>query len=217
MPSGQLTVTPVTMRGLEDSDFAESRTFVGCFVIPNEKHRTRSSNGPEPQWNHPLVCNVPEGYSALQIELVNEDPERAGVIGGARVNLNQVFAEGRTEDWISIVGREYEPIGEIMVVLQFQGSDGEAEGYAGGYSEENKLVAAEGERSMGDEEEEKKIPDWVKYGGMALAGAAAIGLGAYAYHKYKENEEEEEEAEGLEVREKDDDSSSSSSSSSDED
>lgn len=32
----------------------DSKTFVGCYIDHNDKHRTRSAEGPEPEWNHTL-------------------------------------------------------------------------------------------------------------------------------------------------------------------
>ncbi|KAI9496602.1 hypothetical protein BDB00DRAFT_890956 [Zychaea mexicana] len=207
MPCGRLTVNAVAMRGLDEAGFGECPTFLGCYVVPQEKHRTRTASGPEPQWNHPLYCDVPEGWNNLQIEVVSEDPERAGVIGGARVNLNQVFAEGRCEDWVSVMGREFESIGQALLVLEFQ-SFGEGEGSAGAapYSDEKPMPAPPAERSVEEEEqEEKKVPDWVKYGAMAVGGIAAVGLAAWGAHELKEHFEEkaaaEEEAAALEVGE----------------
>ncbi|KAI9268279.1 hypothetical protein BDA99DRAFT_360711 [Phascolomyces articulosus] len=155
------------MRGLDEAGYGESKTFLGCYVVPAEKHRTRSDSGPEPEWNHPLYCDVPEGWTNLQLEIVNEDPERAGVIGGARVSLYQVFAEGQSEEWIAIMGRDFEPIGQLLLKLTFQSFGDEAEGYAGAapYNEEKPMPPPPeyASRSMEEEEqqEEKKVPDWV--------------------------------------------------------
>lgn len=44
----------VTIRGLAEAGFADSRTFVGCYIVPTDKHRTQSDDGPEPRWNHTL-------------------------------------------------------------------------------------------------------------------------------------------------------------------
>lgn len=66
----------MSLRGLEDTEYegkdmgwctcysidvyadddidVESKTFVGCYIDHNDKHRTRSAEGPEPEWNHTL-------------------------------------------------------------------------------------------------------------------------------------------------------------------
>ncbi|KAI7882179.1 hypothetical protein K492DRAFT_236209, partial [Lichtheimia hyalospora FSU 10163] len=185
MASGQLLVTPVSLRGLEDTEYEESKTFVGCYIDHNDKHRTRSAEGPEPEWNHTLKCTVPAGAVYLQVEVVNEDPEKPGVIGGSRISLYAVFNERSTEEWISIVNSQGEPVGQLLLKLEFDGE------YDGG-----EIESYQATRNLDEEdEEEKKVPDWVKYGGMALGAAAAIGFGVWAYHEYKERKEEEEEEE----------------------
>ena len=111
--------------------------------------------------------DVPEGWNHLQIEVVSENPEQPGVIGGARVNLNEAFAEGRSEEWVSIMGRDFEPIGQVLLNLTFQSFGDEAEGYAGAapYNDEKPMPPPPeyASRSVDspEEEEEKKVPDWV--------------------------------------------------------
>ncbi|KAI9315155.1 hypothetical protein BX666DRAFT_1959713 [Dichotomocladium elegans] len=215
MASGQLSVTPVTARGLEDAGLGGARTFIGCYIDPSQKHRTRSANGPEPEWNHTLYCNVCPGNSYLQVELVNEDPECPGVVGGARVALFQVFNEGRVEQWVTIVGHQNEPVAQLLLHLEFKGE------FAAGDEEEQHSRGVEQEQ-----EEEDGVPTWVKFGGAALGAAAVVGLGVWAYHEYKEDQEEEERkkeeeagehnyyGEGHRHEDEDEDGSSSSSSSS---
>lgn len=38
--------------------YKESKTFIGCYIDPSDKHRTRSAEGPEPEWNHTLTWYV---------------------------------------------------------------------------------------------------------------------------------------------------------------
>lgn len=120
--------------------YKESKTFIGCYIDPSDKHRTRSAEGPEPEWNHTLTwyvyssdvwyrrwtcnlhssnSNVPAGAVYLQVEVVNEDPEKPGVIGGSRISLYAVFNERSTEEWISIVDSHGEPVGQLLLKLEF--------------------------------------------------------------------------------------------------
>ncbi|KAI9030763.1 C2 domain-containing protein [Phycomyces nitens] len=119
MPSGNLQVTAVTMRGLAEHGLSESSPFVGCFVDPSQKQRTQAAPGPEPQWNQTLNFTVPEGKSSLNLEVVNEDQSRPGVLGGGSVDLNQVFHEGRAEQWVNIISHNGEQLGHLYVKLVF--------------------------------------------------------------------------------------------------
>ncbi|KAL0087889.1 C2 domain-containing protein [Phycomyces blakesleeanus] len=119
MPSGKLQVTAVTMRGLAENGLSESRPFVGCFVDASEKQRTQSAAGPEPQWNQTLTFNVSEGKSTLNVEVVNEDQNRPGVLGGGSVDLNQVFQQGRAEQWVNIASHNGEQLGHLYINLVF--------------------------------------------------------------------------------------------------
>ncbi|KAG0164017.1 hypothetical protein DFQ28_010930 [Apophysomyces sp. BC1034] len=262
MPAGKLQVTAVTLRGLAENGLAESMTFLGCFVSPSEKHRTRSAAGPEPQWNQTLHCTVPEGESALHVEVVNEDPGRPGILGGGSVDLAPVFAQGRAEQWVAINTPHGQPLGHAYLNLTFAREGGaESPVYAGagapppvyngppGYPQEKQAPPHYPERgqsysSLGPEQplppnygsgtpppfsppapvaygqpqspigstgspytpnpeqspekQKKKVPEWMKYGGAALAGAAAVGLGTWVAHEVKEHNEEEAEREAQE-------------------
>lgn len=68
---------------------------------------------------HPSNSNVPAGAVYLQVEVVNEDPEKPGVIGGSRISLYAVFNERSTEEWISIVDSHGEPVGQLLLKLEF--------------------------------------------------------------------------------------------------
>ncbi|KAF7724389.1 hypothetical protein EC973_001114 [Apophysomyces ossiformis] len=262
MPTGNLQVTAVTIRGLAEHGLTESMTFFGCFVSPSEKHRTRSAPGPEPQWNQTLHCTVPEGQSVLHVEIVNEDPNRPGILGGGQVELGPVFAQGHAEQWVQINTPHGQPLGHAYLNLTFAGEGGAglhvATGAAApppmydgppGYPQEKQAPPphyperGHSYSSLGPEQplppnygsgtpppfsppapvaygqpqspagtsgspytpttespekQKKKIPEWMKYGGAALAGAAAVGLGTWVAHEVKEHNEEEAEREARE-------------------
>ncbi|ORY98466.1 hypothetical protein BCR43DRAFT_522599 [Syncephalastrum racemosum] len=130
MPQGRLLVTAVTVRGLSEAGFAESNTFLGCFVQQHDKKRTRSEQGPEPQWNQLLCCDIPsEDADTLYVEIVNEDPRRPGILGGGRVDLKSVFEEGHAEEWVSVVGQSGDIICQALVNIAFQNQDDEPPAY----------------------------------------------------------------------------------------
>ncbi|RCI00766.1 hypothetical protein CU097_010883 [Rhizopus azygosporus] len=122
MAVGKLTVAPVTARGLAHIEGA--KLFVGCFLHESEKHRTHSVDGPEPMWSNILTCNVSEGQKVLTVELVNESPNRGGLLAYGKVELDQVFNQGTASKWVALTSAANgQPFGELKLDLSFNGSN----------------------------------------------------------------------------------------------
>ncbi|KAI7907494.1 uncharacterized protein BX663DRAFT_491093 [Cokeromyces recurvatus] len=123
MAIGKLIVTPETLRGIP-SGFDDASFFVGCYIEENEKHRTRSENGPQPYWNSPLTCHVPEGKNILNLELVNENSNRGGIIATAKVSLKETFEQGKEQRWVQLNSiSSGQAFGELKLNLMFSGTN----------------------------------------------------------------------------------------------
>ncbi|KAI8887398.1 hypothetical protein K501DRAFT_330627 [Backusella circina FSU 941] len=121
MAVGTLTIAPVSLRGLP-SGLSGARFFVGCFVNPNDKHRTHSNEGPEPQWKDELTCNVSENDHFLALELVDENSS-TGLVAHSEVALDKVFKQGKDSNYVQFKNSLNEPFCEILVNLFFSGTN----------------------------------------------------------------------------------------------
>ncbi|KAI9365572.1 hypothetical protein BD770DRAFT_75475 [Pilaira anomala] len=252
MSAGKLSVSPLTIHGLDQNGFPTSQTFIGCYVSQAEKQRTNSAQGPQPHFVDTLTYNVTEANDTLYLDVVNEDPSHPGLIGSGRVPLKSVIDSGRFEDWVPLQSSSGGHLGHLYMKLSYTASsssgspattspygvpptmnaaapptptptEGEQRDISGGAPPYNPngsyttgggsaasfnpgAVAAAGAplatpplgtppvAAVPSAKPKKEIPDWMKYGGAALAGGAAVGLGAWAINEFNSDEEEEEEA-----------------------
>ncbi|KAI9008835.1 hypothetical protein CLU79DRAFT_776518 [Phycomyces nitens] len=159
MPCGNLQVTAITVRGLSETCVSDVKPFIGCYVQPTEKKRTRAVQGQEPLWDETLKCQVPEGQSTLTVELVNEDSRLAGAIGRGQVNLQNVFSSGSHEQWVEMVSEEGKSIGQVQVKLEFSETRTEysehSEYSQQSYSEETSRTEQRTESSISQSSEQK--------------------------------------------------------------
>ncbi|KAG2185489.1 hypothetical protein INT44_002280 [Umbelopsis vinacea] len=119
-------------RGLAETGvFDRMDPFIGCYIVPSEKHRTQNhkDGGSEPHWNETLYLDVPVGENRLYVEVFDEDPRSAGIIGGVAIELSEITNSGRLDKWFAIRKSNGNQSGEIHLVLNIEGSPAHA-GYA---------------------------------------------------------------------------------------
>ncbi|GAA5811411.1 hypothetical protein MFLAVUS_004848 [Mucor flavus] len=265
MPAGKLSVSPLTIHGLDQNGFPNSHTFIGCYVSQSEKQRTNSAPGPQPQFKDTLSYNVTETSETLFLDVINEDPSHPGVIGSGQLSLKSVLDTGKFEDWVPLQSSTGGHLGHLFMKLSFSPSGQEPNpygvpsptstptpssdtrdvstletsgqpapaynpnaslstleisgqpapaynpnanlstletsgvpqpAYGGAASSFSPSTPVAGTPPVATEpvkKPKKEVPEWMKYGGAALAGAAAVGLGSWAVNALGSDEEEEEE------------------------
>ncbi|KAG2236605.1 hypothetical protein BDF21DRAFT_453015 [Thamnidium elegans] len=253
MPAGKLSVSPLTIHGLDQNGFPNSHTFIGCYVSQSEKQRTNSAPGPQPQFKDTLSYNVTETSETLFLDVINEDPSHPGVIGSGQLSLKSVLDTGRFEDWVPLQSSTGGHLGHLYMKLSFSSSEQEPNPYgvpsptgtptpssdtrdistletsgqpapaynpnaslstletsgvpqpayngaASSFSPSTPVAGAPiaGTPPVATEpvkKPKKEVPEWMKYGGAALAGAAAVGLGTWAVNALGSDDEEEQDEE----------------------
>ncbi|KAJ2964382.1 hypothetical protein NQZ79_g713 [Umbelopsis isabellina] len=127
MQTPRLVVNCVAARGLAETGvFDLMDPFVGCYIVPSDKHRTKNhkDGGSQPQWNETLYLDVPAGETRLYVEIFDEDPRSSGVIGGVAVELSEINSAGRLDKWFPIRRSNGNQSGEVHLILNMEGSVG---------------------------------------------------------------------------------------------
>lgn len=61
-----------------------------------------------------------EGQKVLTVELVNESPNRGGLLAYGKVELDQVFNQGTASKWVALTSAANgQPFGELKLDLSF--------------------------------------------------------------------------------------------------
>ncbi|ORZ22337.1 hypothetical protein BCR42DRAFT_405972 [Absidia repens] len=124
MTIGNLQVTAVTIRGLAENGIHNVNAFLGCYIDVSDKHRTQTQQGPEPQWNQSLSLSIPESKTTLYLEVVNENPSDAGVIGRGSYDFSPVVYQNvRLDDiWVPIYSTNNgtSTVGHVLIRLDKQ-------------------------------------------------------------------------------------------------
>ncbi|KAI8376110.1 C2 domain-containing protein [Radiomyces spectabilis] len=119
MPCGKLAVTAVAARGLSQTGLKDPKTFIGCYIQPHEKQRTKSNHGTEPCWNETLHYNVADTNSTLHVELIDESASNTSLVGNTQIDLSKVFKEGNHQEWVQVKNDRGEPIGDVQLAMTF--------------------------------------------------------------------------------------------------
>ncbi|RUS18317.1 C2 domain-containing protein [Endogone sp. FLAS-F59071] len=182
MPRGKIEVTAVSARGLKETGmFDKMDPFVGFYVDPAHKHRTRShvDGGSDPQWNQTISVDLQDSHNTLFVEVFDEDPRSSDLIGGVALPLDQVFRSGFQDSWIPIQRPNGKSAGEIHLILKVAGQ-GVPTGYQsphppgsqtiGGYSPPPPLSSSSppsyGNPSLGYPPEKRSFDQGSPYDGL---------------------------------------------------
>ncbi|KAH8553111.1 C2 domain-containing protein [Umbelopsis sp. PMI_123] len=125
MQISRLAVHCVEARGLAETGvFDNMDPFIGCYIVPSDKHRTRNhkDGGSEPQWNETLYVDVPAGENTLYVEVFDEDPRSASIIGEVTIELSEITISDQLEKRFPIRRINGNQVGEVHLVLNMEGS-----------------------------------------------------------------------------------------------
>ncbi|RUS19696.1 Nnf1-domain-containing protein [Endogone sp. FLAS-F59071] len=130
MPCGALHLTPIAVRGLQETGTAgefdglhlnifhqdTTAVILGAFVDPAYKLRTqhvRLDRSDEPKWDCTLSFDIQEADTQFVVEIFDENKT------GAPIPLNEVFHAGKLEAWIPIQRFDGTAAGEVHLALEF--------------------------------------------------------------------------------------------------
>ncbi|GBC08455.1 hypothetical protein RclHR1_08120006 [Rhizophagus clarus] len=123
MPYGQLEVTVVESKKLQESDFFDkTNPYVSLSLDRHNKQKTRAIQdvGSGATWNEKFTFDVLEGRYELYLEVLDDDISSDDLIGGVAVPLYQVFQIGHIDDWFNITRPSGKPAGEIHLSMNFK-------------------------------------------------------------------------------------------------
>lgn len=63
---------------------------------------------------------MPPGENRLYVEIFDEDPRSAGIIGGVAIELSEVTNSGRLDKWFPVRRSNGNQVGEVHLVLNLE-------------------------------------------------------------------------------------------------
>ena len=122
MPSGSLEVIVVEARNLKDKDtVGQSDPFVEIYTQKKYKQRTGTQqNTQTPVWNERFVFNIHPEDDAIHFDVYDSDVGDKDCIGKGKVKLQQVFDDGKFDEWVKLPAHLGLSVhGEVHVIMNF--------------------------------------------------------------------------------------------------